>query len=163
MQSAIPAKRKPGPKPKPHGFQPKEVFPYLCRGCHRRVCLSPCVIRRGAAGQAQANHHRRHMTPSELALVGAKARGMYDEAAKERMSAGGKAAGKGRPQQGVEGLPPPIDSGKSRDAAGKAVGVSGKRTPPGRESGPWAWVLLAAVQALFPRAARGRGGDGLST
>jgi hypothetical protein len=42
------------------------------------------------------------------------------------MSEGGKAAGKGRPKQGVEKLPPPIDGGKARDQVGKDFGVSGR-------------------------------------
>jgi hypothetical protein len=55
-------------------------------------------------------------------MVAAKARDLYDEEAKGRMSAGG-----GDKKSGVENLPPPIhDQGKSRDKAGKAVGVSGK-------------------------------------
>jgi hypothetical protein len=50
-------------------------------------------------------------------------REIFEERARERMSEGGKSAGKGRPKQGVENLPPPI---KARDEAGAAVGVSGK-------------------------------------
>ena len=69
------------------------------------------------------NLHRRHMTPSQLSMVGDKARAFYDKKAKERMSEGGKSAGRGRPQQGVVKLPPPV---KSRDDVGKAVGVSGR-------------------------------------
>jgi hypothetical protein len=46
----------------------------------------------------------------------------YDERAKERMSQGG-----GDKKSGVENLPHPIENtSKARDAAGKAVGVSGK-------------------------------------
>jgi len=69
------------------------------------------------------NLHRRHLTPSQLAMVGDKARALFDKLAKERQKAGGK---EGRHRQlggDVETLPPPQ---KSRDAAGKAVGVSGK-------------------------------------
>ena len=44
------------------------------------------------------------------------------------MSEGGKTAGKGRPKQGVENLPPPLDASKARDQAGKAAGVSSKYT-----------------------------------
>ena len=69
------------------------------------------------------NLHRRHLTPSQRSMVGARAREIYDRAAKERQSESGKVHGRGKV---VENLPPPIDSGKSRDATGKAVGVSGK-------------------------------------
>ena len=72
------------------------------------------------------NDHRRHMTASQLSICAAKARKWYDEEAKKRMREGGEKAGKGRPQQGVESLPPPIDKGKARDKAGKAFGVSGR-------------------------------------
>jgi hypothetical protein len=73
------------------------------------------------------NLHRRHLSPSQLSLVGGRAREIYDRQAKSRMSEGGKAAGKGRPQQGKENLPSPISNpGQSRDLAGRAVGVSGR-------------------------------------
>jgi hypothetical protein len=52
-------------------------------------------------------------------------RAKLDEAARERMVSGGKEAGRGRPKQGPAILPDPI-KGDSRDAAGRAVGVSGK-------------------------------------
>jgi hypothetical protein len=71
------------------------------------------------------NLHRRHLTPSQLSMVGARARKWYDDEAKKRMSEGGKAGGKGRPKQGMETLPSP-NSGAARDQAGKAVGVSGR-------------------------------------
>jgi hypothetical protein len=74
----------------------------------------------------KAAPHRRHLTPSQAAMVGARAREIYDRQAKERMSEGGKLAGKGRPKQGVENLPPPIENGKARDHAARAVRVSGK-------------------------------------
>lgn len=38
--------------------------------------------------------------------------------AKERMQEGGKTAGRGRSQQGMATLPPPISKGKARDAVG---------------------------------------------
>ena len=71
------------------------------------------------------NLHRRHLTPSQRAMVGARARECYDRAAKERKREGGKVAGKGRPKQDVEKVPQP-NVGKSRDHVGKAVGVSGR-------------------------------------
>ena len=73
------------------------------------------LIRRKINKGAILFRYRRHLTPSQLAMVGNKARTYYDQQAKERMMAGKK----GDP---VEGLP----QGKARDAAGKAVGVSGK-------------------------------------
>lgn len=73
------------------------------------------------------NLHRRHLTPAQRAMVGARAREIYDRQAKERMTEGGRSGGKGRPKQGVENLPPPnSDTGKARDQVGKVVGVSGK-------------------------------------
>lgn len=70
------------------------------------------------------NLHRRHLTPSQLAMVGARAREIYDREAKDRQKAhGGTAPGKSKT------LPanlPEVKSGDSRDAVGKAIGVSGK-------------------------------------
>lgn len=57
-------------------------------------------------------------------MVAARAREHHDKAAKERMVAGGKQKNKG-----VENLPP-LESSKARDAAGKAIGVSGKTDSP---------------------------------
>jgi hypothetical protein len=55
-------------------------------------------------------------------MCAARAREIYEKAAKERMSAGG-----GDKKSGVENLPPPIENASTaRDAAGKAFGVSGK-------------------------------------
>lgn len=63
------------------------------------------------------NLHRRHLTPSQKAMVAARARDMYDREAKERQ--------KRKPADSVvENLPQ--QNTKARDAAGKAVGVSGK-------------------------------------
>ncbi len=72
------------------------------------------------------NLHRRHLTPTQLAMVGAKARDWYDRKANERQrSHGGTSPGKKKTL--VENLPPVIpETGKARDQAGKAVGVSGK-------------------------------------
>jgi len=65
------------------------------------------------------NLHRRHLTPSQLAMVGARAREIYDKQAKERQKLSGG--------QGIKGpVNLPDLKGDSRDLAGKAVGVSGK-------------------------------------
>ena len=69
------------------------------------------------------NACRRHLTPSQLSLVAARAREFYDKEAKERMSEGGMQGRNKQLHGGVVTLPPPQ---KSRDAAGKALGVSGK-------------------------------------
>lgn len=61
------------------------------------------------------NRHRRHLTPSQMSMVAARARAMYDKEADARMKSGKKS-------DPMENLP----QGAARDAAGKAVGVSGK-------------------------------------
>lgn len=58
-----------------------------------------------------ANLHRRHLTPSQLAMVGARAREHFDAEAKQRQSRRGGTADA---------------RGDARDLAGRAVGVSGK-------------------------------------
>jgi hypothetical protein len=64
------------------------------------------------------------MTPSQLAIVGAKARELYDAQAKERQKEhGGTAPGKAAITCGNVST---SDLGRSRDKAGEAVGVSGK-------------------------------------
>jgi hypothetical protein len=69
------------------------------------------------------NLHRRHLTPSQRAMVAARARGIYDEEAKKRQRAGGGVGGKVAHGKLPVNLPEAkIDS---RDAAGKAAGVSG--------------------------------------
>lgn len=72
------------------------------------------------------NLHRRHLSPAQLSMVGAKATGLRDKLeaeAKDRQKESGKTHGRGKV---VENLPPPISAGKTRDAIGKVVGVSGK-------------------------------------
>lgn len=66
------------------------------------------------------NLHRRHLTASQRAMIAARAREMYDKAAKERKKVGTK--------DHVENFPHGLD--RARDAAGKAVGVSGRSDPP---------------------------------
>lgn len=70
------------------------------------------------------NEHRRHLTPSQMAMVAGRAREYYDVQAKARMVAGGVRGGESK---GKENLPSPIsDASQARDAAGKAFGVSGR-------------------------------------
>ena len=71
------------------------------------------------------NLHRRHLSPSQASMVGARAREIYDEQAKERMSAGQKSGGRGHTKNSPVNLPESL-LGDSRDHAAKAVGVSGK-------------------------------------
>jgi ParB-like chromosome segregation protein Spo0J len=61
------------------------------------------------------NLHRRHLTPSQISMVGARAREHYDREAEQRMRAGKKC-------DPMENLP----QGTARDQAAKAVGVSGR-------------------------------------
>jgi len=67
------------------------------------------------------NLHRRHLNESQRGMVGARCVAYHEAQAKERKG--------GRPRRGdekpVENLPP-VSAGKSRDAAGAAVNVSGK-------------------------------------
>jgi hypothetical protein len=66
------------------------------------------------------NLHRRHLNESQRAMVAAKAKERYTAEAKERQK-----QSKGRGKKGVANLPPQ-KTGKARDKAGEAVGVSGK-------------------------------------
>jgi hypothetical protein len=60
-------------------------------------------------------------------MVGARARGLYDRQAKDRVSAGGGDKRSAAAKSGKEHLPDPIpDAGQARDQAAKVVGVSGK-------------------------------------
>lgn len=66
------------------------------------------------------NLHRRHLTPSQRSMIGARAREWYDQQAKERQQRKPKSVVANLPQQNSD------DTGKARDAVGKVVGVSGK-------------------------------------
>lgn len=70
-----------------------------------------------------ANMHRRHLSKTQVAMVGAKVFELYTSQAKERQK-----LSKGRGKKGVANLPQviPESNGKARDHAGKAVNVSGK-------------------------------------
>ncbi len=71
------------------------------------------------------NLHRRHLTPSQASMVGARARGLYDEQAKERQRASGGNRMNAKAKAVPVILPEPL-KGDSRDHVGKVVGVSGK-------------------------------------
>jgi hypothetical protein len=68
------------------------------------------------------NLKRRHLTPSQRSMVGARVRELYDRQAKERQKQGGE---RGRRKQ--HGLPvtTPEAKGEAREIAGKSVGVGG--------------------------------------
>ena len=69
------------------------------------------------------NLHRRQLNPSQLSMVAGRARKFYDQQAKERQrDHGATAPGKKSLPANLPGVIP-VDS---RDAAGRAVGVSGK-------------------------------------
>jgi hypothetical protein len=79
------------------------------------------------------NGPRRHMTPSEKAMAGAKMRAIYDRQAKERQKEAAVKAGKasGVSRRGEANVPVNLPegssaSGDSRDKVGRLVGVSGK-------------------------------------
>lgn len=67
-----------------------------------------------------ANYHRRQLTPSQRAMVADKARELFDTRAKERMK-----ARKGKQPGASRANCPDLSKGRSRDAAGAAVGVGG--------------------------------------
>ena len=70
-----------------------------------------------------ANVARRHLDPSQTAMVGARIRAIYDEEAKARQVAhGGTAPGR----KSLEEKLPQVRAAQSRDLAGAAVGVSGR-------------------------------------
>jgi len=78
-----------------------------------------------------ANLHRRHLSTQQRAFVGARARAIYDRQAKGRQQAAGargKEGGRGRKKENPSGKISTRVSGNgtTRDAAGAAVGVSGK-------------------------------------
>ena len=95
-----------------------------------RACLLAGVERRyieietddPVAYVLSLNLHRRHLKPGQASMVAARAKGIYEEQAKERQrAAGGDHVRKAL----VENLPQ-AEVGKARDKAGKALGVSGR-------------------------------------
>jgi hypothetical protein len=67
------------------------------------------------------NLHRRHLTASQLSMVGIESLPHYEAEAKKRMQAGG-----GDRKSGKAIVPTPIDSIQARDQAAAAVGVSAR-------------------------------------
>jgi hypothetical protein len=88
------------------------------------------------------NLHRRHLSASQCGMIAARAKELYEKAAKERQK-----LSEGRGKKGMENLPH-LNQGTARDLAGKAVGVSGKTVDYGakvlRDGTP---ALIAAVDA----------------
>lgn len=76
------------------------------------------------------NLHRRHLSPAQRSMVGARAREVYDRQAKERQKDAASKAGKasGASRRGETNVPenlPEPSKGDARDQVGKAIGVSG--------------------------------------
>lgn len=107
------------------------------------------------------NLHRRHLTPSQLAMVAKDMLPMLEAEAKERMSKGGEMAGRGRPldsQQGRAKRPTPIQSEESEscdtpssderatDVAAKVVGTSGRQVRRAKKLDKEAPALAAEVR-----------------
>ena len=82
------------------------------------------------------NKHRRHLTPSQLAMIAAELKPLYEEEAAKRRAATQFGAVGEENDTVVDTCPPPADEeksgegkkkgGKSRDQAGAAMGVSGR-------------------------------------
>ncbi len=68
------------------------------------------------------NLHRRHLTPSQAGMCAARAKEIYKKQAKERQAHGKTAPGKTL----MDKWPQAFEATTSRDAAGKAFGVSGR-------------------------------------
>ena len=94
-----------------------------------RACLQAGVERRyteietddPVAYVLSLNLHRRHLTPSQASMVAARAKGIYEEQAKQRQQ-----IRKGHQAGATPVNLPELSKGDARDKAGKAVGVSGR-------------------------------------
>jgi hypothetical protein len=103
----------------------------LLDGRHRlRACFEAQLLPRFTSTpidpwdySVSANITRRHLTPMQRAMFGARLMEHYSADAKQRQIDSGKTFGRGA-EKVVERVTPPI-SGKARDQAGAMVGVSG--------------------------------------
>lgn len=75
------------------------------------------MLRVGDLATADPEEVRRHLTESQRAMVGQRARALYNQAAKERQVDSGRLYGKGG--KVMDNCPQPI--GTARDQVGKAV------------------------------------------
>lgn len=87
--------------------------------------LDPAKVPDPVAYVLSLNFHRRNLTTSQKAMVGARAREIYDREARERQKAAGGDRRSGKVGSVPVISPEPYRRGDSRDMIGKAVGVGG--------------------------------------
>lgn len=93
-----------------------------CKKAGVRPDIIPVSVEDPIAYVMSLNLHRRHLTPSQRSMVGARAKEHYERLAKERQKERkGKQPGATSPEK-----LPELSTGDTRDQAGKAVGVSGR-------------------------------------
>ena len=89
-----------------------------------------------------ANLHRRQLTVSQQSIAMGKATELIErlqKEAKNRMQAGGGDRKSKAAKSGVVTLPPPVDSGKTRDKLGKLAGDA-RESPPNALL-PWRYQM----------------------